>query len=389
MLALALALRQAGHDALLAGPPEKAAWARELGCPFRPLGSDMTAFLDGMKNAHSLHSTLSFVRFMRRELTRQHQCLREILSGADLAVGASLVFTLSTVAESMGIAYRYLAFTPQLLPSGQHPFLAFRRQDLPQWINRTGWRMVKGLDRFNLGTLLNRMRRQAGLEPIADPWRHILGPRVIVAADPAVARIAPDAASGSVQTGYLHLKQPDVQLPDLEAFLGQGAPPVYAGFGSMPVRDQVAMVPLIVRAARSAGQRLVINRFWERPSRYQDSTDVFSISRYPHLKLFPRMAAVVHHGGAGTTACGALSAVPQVIVPHVLDQYYWGHQVHRSGLGPAPVWRSRLTAARLSAAIGECIASPHIRRRARTAAAQIIPQRSLQTTIEALLSTHP
>lgn len=385
MLALALALQREGHAVLLAGPPEKAAWARTIGCPFHPLGSDVTAFLDGMKNAHSPLAALSFVRFMHRELTRQFDTLREILAGANLAVGASLVFTLSAAAESMGVPYRYVAFTPQLLPSGQHPFLTFRRQDLPPWINRAGWRLVRCLDRFNLKPMLDNMRRRVGLKPVADPWVHILGPGVVVAADPVIAPIAPDAPPDAVQTGYLHLRQPDPQSPDLEAFLAKGVPPIYAGFGSMPLQDQAALVPLVIRAARSAGQRLVFNRFWERSSRHSDADDVLFIRRYPHLKLFPRMAAVVHHGGAGTTSAGALSGVPQVIVPHALDQYYWGHQVHRSGLGPTPVWRSRLTAAKLSAAIEECIGNPIIRAKGKTAAARIVPDRSLQMTTEALL----
>lgn len=381
MLALALALQLEGHDVLLAGPPEKEAWAKELDCPFHSLGSNVTAFLDGMKDAHSPFSAFSFIKFLRGELVPQFYALRNILTGADLAVGASLAFTLSTVAESMGVAYRYVAFTPQLLPSGHHPFLAFRRQNLPEWMNRLGWRIARNLDRLNLKAILNRLRRKLGLTPIQDPWRHILGPRVIVASDPAVAGVAPDVEVDFAQTGYLHLRQPDVRLPELEAFLSRGSPPVYAGFGSMPKRDQAAMVPLIVNAARSAGQRLIINRFWDEPSRSPESEDLFFIRKYPHLSLFPRMAMVIHHGGAGTTACGAVSGVPQIIVPHVLDQYYWGNQVHLSGLGPTPIWRSRLTGSKLSSAIQECMINPEIRQAVRMTAGEIIPEKSIEMAV--------
>ena len=381
MLALTLALQGEGHDVLLAGPPEKKAWARELGCPFHPLGSDVTAFLDGMKNAHSPLSAFSFIKYLRGELVPQFYALRNILSGADLAVGASLAFTMSTVAESMGIAYRYVAFTPQLLPSGHHPFLAFKRQNLPAWMNRLGWRIARDLDRFNLKAILDRLRRKLGLKPLLDPWRHILGPRVILASDPAIAGVAPDVEVDFVQTGYFHLRQPDVQLPELEAFLSRGSPPVYAGFGSMPKRDQAAIVPDIIRAARSQGQRLVINRFWDDPSNTPESEDLFFIRRYPHLKLFPRMAAVIHHGGAGTTACAAISSVPQIIVPHALDQYYWGNQVHRSCLGPEPIWRSRLTVPKLSSAIQECMVNQQIREMVENRARRIIPKRSIETAV--------
>lgn len=131
MLALSLALKAAGHDVLLAGPPEKTAWADELGCPYQPLGSNLTDFIDQMKDVYSLHSGLRFVSYVRKEMVGQFGLLPEIISGADLVVGASLVFALSTVAEHMGIPYRYVAFTPQLLPSGQHPFPAVKTHGLP------------------------------------------------------------------------------------------------------------------------------------------------------------------------------------------------------------------------------------------------------------------
>lgn len=92
MLALSLALKSAGHKVLLAAPPEKAPWAEKLGCPFLPLGSNVTAFIDGMKDAHSLASGFRFTSYIRREIATQFDVLPGILEGADLAVGASLVF---------------------------------------------------------------------------------------------------------------------------------------------------------------------------------------------------------------------------------------------------------------------------------------------------------
>ncbi|MFC1825600.1 glycosyltransferase [Thermodesulfobacteriota bacterium] len=385
MLALSLALQSAGHDVLLAAPPEKAGWAEQLGCPFFPLGSDVTAFIDDMKNAHSLHSALQFVQYVRREMISQFEVFPEIIAGADLVIGASLVFSLATVAESMGIAYRFIAFTPQLLPSGDHPFMAFRHHSFPKWYNRSTWRMVRLLDRFNLTRMINRKRRELGLVPVQDAWSHILGDYVIVASDEAVAKVPEDAEQAFTQTGYMHLAQPDQDLPELEAFLSAGAPPVYAGFGSMPKQDQARIVPVIVKAVREIGGRAVIGKFWDEPSEFADSKDIFFIRKYPHLKLFPRMATVIHHGGAGTTASSAVSGVPQIIVPHILDQYYWGHNVHQQNLGPKPVWRSKLTSKRLAGAIRQCLSNDLIKQSARAAAERIKQQDSLEMTVRAVL----
>lgn len=99
------------------------------------------------------------------------------------------------------------------------------------------------------------------------------------------------------------------------------------------------------------------------------------------MKLFPRMAAVIHHGGAGTTATCAVSGVPQVIVPHVLDQYYWGDRVWRSGLGPRPIKRSVLGVRALSNALRCCVSDERIRERAEKTARSIDRQASLIRTV--------
>jgi vancomycin aglycone glucosyltransferase len=385
MLALTLALKSAGHDVLFAGPPEKATWTAQLGVPFHPLGSDLTAFLDSLKAAYSFGSNLCFIRFMRRELVDQFDTLPKIIAGADLVIGASLVLALSSAAEAMGVAYRYIAFTPQLMPSGDHPFVAVKQQGLPRWCNRLTWETARLLDRINLNRLINQKRRQLGLPPVKDAWDHILGRHVIVASDRAISGVPLDIGRRHSQTGYMHLDQPDRHHPGLEAFLKAGPSPVYAGFGSMPKQDQIDSLPVVIQAARSAGQRVVVGKFWEEPSVYDDVEDVFFIKRYPHLKLFPRMAVIIHHGGAGTTATSAASGVPQIIVPHILDQYYWGDRVCRSGLGPKPIWRSRLTARKLAAAIKECLSNHRMRQQAEDASAMIGKADSVETAVRAVL----
>lgn len=385
MLALTLALKSEGHDILFVGPPEKADWTAALGVPFHPLGSDLTAFLDSIKAAYSFRASLCFVRFMYRELAGQFDALPKIVSGADLVVGASLVLALSSVAEAMGIGYQYIAFTPQLLPSGDHPVPAFKHHGFPKWYNRLTWRMFQLLDRVNLTRLINQHRQQLGLSPILDAWDHILGRHVIIASDSAVSKVPSDIGRSYSQTGYMHLDQPGRHHPGLEVFLNTGPPPVYAGFGSMPKQDQIDSLPIVVEAARSAGQRAVVGKFWDEPSVYDDAADVFFIKRYPHLNLFPRMAAVIHHGGAGTTATSAASGVPQIIVPHILDQYYWGDRVNRSGLGPKPVWRSRLTVRKLADAVKECVSNKAMQQKAVDAAQVIAEKQSIKATVREVL----
>jgi UDP:flavonoid glycosyltransferase YjiC (YdhE family) len=121
-----------------------------------------------------------------------------------------------------------------MLPSSYHPFPTFRHQEFSERHNRMTWRIGKIFNRLSLTALVNERRKQLGLRPVKDAWRHILGKRVIVASDKAISGIPPDVAPAVVQTGYLHLDQPDDPSEALEAFLKAGPPPVYAGFGSMP-----------------------------------------------------------------------------------------------------------------------------------------------------------
>ena len=240
-----------------------------------------------MSSAHSLSAPFHFMGFVRRELTRQFNLLPEMVAGADLVVGTSLAFGLATVAERLGISYRYIAFTPQLLPSARHPFMTFKHQGFPEWWNRLTWRIVSAVDRINLTRMINDRRRAWGLPFIPDAWPHILSPRVMVAADAEIYPLPPDRETDASQTGYLHLDQPDVPLPALEAFLDKGPAPVYAGFGSMPRRDQARNVSLLVRAARVAGRRVIIGRFWKGITPFDRADDVFFLKGYPHLRLFP------------------------------------------------------------------------------------------------------
>ncbi|MEW6187279.1 MAG: glycosyltransferase [Thermodesulfobacteriota bacterium] len=384
VLALALAIQDRGHEVLLVGPPERATWAQEYGCPYRPLGGNLTAFIDGIPQAHTLTAALRFVAFVYREVREQFERLHEILEGADLVIGASLVFALSSVAEQMGVPYRYLAFCPQILPSAYHPFPAFKTQRFPSGLNRLTWKGMHTLDRIGLSRLVNNWRKQAGLMALQDPWSHFVGDKVIVASDPELAGLPPDLETRADQTGYLHLRQSRPSNPVLEKFFESGLPPVFAGFGSMPKKDQARNVSLMVKAARLNGQRIIINKFWDEPSEYSGEKDVFFLKGYPHLELFPKVSMVIHHGGAGTTASSAISGVPQIIVPHILDQYYWGERIYRARLGPKPIRRSRLSARNLGQAIQECLSDNRMRLKAGEISCRIRDRDSLGLTVDAL-----
>ena len=161
----------------------------------------------------------------------------------------------------------------------------------------------------------------------------------------------PDWPSRFHVTGAWFLDPPpDWQPPpDLVAFLEGGPPPVYVGFGSMTSADPDATLALVLDALSRAGQRGVLLHGWAGLGTGRELPDtVFALDDVPHSWLFPRMAALVHHGGAGTTVAGLRAGIPSVVTPLTADQPSWGRIVHRLGAGPRPIPFRRLTATRLS-----------------------------------------
>ncbi len=388
MIALTLGLKSMGHEVWLAAPPEKQAWAETMKCPFFPLGSNLTRFIDTLHRVYSPITLIQSIPFLKREINLQFDCLPRIASRMDLLIGSSLVAALPTLSARFAIPYRFIAFTPHMFPSRYHPHPVFKHHHLPKWHNQISWKIAALLDRFATAAEINRYRKNFKLPAINNAWRHIMGSHVIVASDPAISAVPPDVIEPSYQqTGYMHLKQPSQTNDRLEHFLAGGPAPIYAGFGSMPKRDQMESTATIIKAARKKGIRAVIGRFWDAPSPDIDNRDIFFINKYPHLDLFGRMAAIIHHGGAGTTATAAFCGVPQIVVPHILDQYYWGRHIWLKKLGPPPIERAKLTVQNLAASIDACLDDHTIQNNAQRVGREIRTTDGVSSTALAILKS--
>lgn len=390
MIALALALRAKGHEITLVAPPENKQWAESLRCPFQSIGSDMMDYVGGFEKKDSFKWMHDTKQRWINEIDMQFRVLPKVVANADLILSSSLIFSLASIAEVKGIAYRDISLCPQWLRSAHHPVPFVGLHTFPKWYNRFTWDCSKFADRFLFLDNINHHRKRLGLKPVQEVLEHITGRHAIVATDPAISTVPKDVAVPFIrQTGYMHLSQPRRTVPELEDFLRAGPPPVYAGFGSMSAKDQQQIAAAVIKAARSAGRRVVIAKTWNGSAaqRFNSGEDIFFIDSYPHLDLFPRMAAVIHHGGAGTTATAAVSGVPQIIVPYILDQFYWGHHIYRSGLGPKPIWRIELRASKLAKAISETVSNQTFQHNAAQTAARIKATNGIENTIQAILDS--
>jgi UDP:flavonoid glycosyltransferase YjiC (YdhE family) len=139
---------------------------------------------------------------------------------------------------------------------------------------------------------------------------------------------------------------------------------VFVGFGSMPISQPERTTGLVLEALKRAGQRVLLHAGWAGLGGGALPDDVFQIDYAPYDWLFPRMAAVVHHGGSGTTAFGLRAGVPTLIVPFLFDQSYWGRRVAALGVGPAPIPYKKLSVDGLAEGITRAVDDTAMRQRA-------------------------
>ncbi len=229
-------------------------------------------------------------------------------------------------------------------------------------------------------TVLNRWRVSAlGLPPRSFWGAFPQNPQpdwpVVNGFSPKVVPRPADWGSHIHTTGWWLPDDPDWQPPaGLLRFLEAGPAPVFIGFGSMPVADPRKTTGLILEAVRQAGVRAILHTGWAglgSGSPHGDPPGVFSIDYAPYAWLFPRMSAILHHGGSGTTGLALHSGVPSAIVPFLFDQFYWAERSAALGVGPRPLSFRRLTVERLAAMLVDLTTNPAYRQPAQTLAAAL------------------
>ena len=377
-------LRQAGYHICLAAPENFAGFIEKYDVDFYPLRGDVQQIMASDTGRKFMETgganPIKSIRAMRTMIAPVVMSMAEDAYAACRDAQALICLGVfspfgQSIAEALGIPIINVEPTP-LLPTKAFP--------APSWPIQ---RDLGGLHNYLSGMAMlqvvwlwyrpfvNDFRQRLRLPAYTAVrfYRALRSTPMLSAYSPGVIPHPADRPDSVHVTGYYFLDtQADWQpSSELQAFLDAGDPPVYIGFGSMAGRNPEQLAGLTLEALAKSGQRGLLLTGWGglRTDLAQDN--VFVIDSAPHSWLFPRMAAVVHHGGAGTTAEGLRAGVPTVIVPFVFDQPFWGARVNALGLGPEPIPQKNLTADRLAHAIRMAVTDPGMKQRANAYGAAI------------------
>jgi vancomycin aglycone glucosyltransferase len=368
LAALAVALLERGVQAQVCAPPDCAERLAEVGVRLVPVGDPVRPLVHGTV----WPSPAEVPRLAAAVIGAQFDTLAAAAEGADAIVACGLMPAVAgarSVAELLGIASVFVNWCPIFLPSPHHRPQPLPGRPIPAEVTDPGELDAVDVANYNalFGEPLNAHRAAVGLPAVDDVRAHIVGDRPWLAADPTLAPWPTPADLDVVQTGAWILPDTRRLSQDVEAFLDAGPPPVYVTFGSMRAPDGFAGVA--IEAIRAVGRRVVVGRGWADLDVVDDRDDCLVVGEVNQQELFGRVAAVVHHGGAGITTTAARAGAPQVVVPQMADQPYWAGRVATLGLGVAHQGRIP-TGDSLAAALSRALA-PQTRARAEAVAGQV------------------
>ncbi|KIL85261.1 hypothetical protein FAVG1_11691 [Fusarium avenaceum] len=379
-IALGNELQRHGHRVRLATHDTFADFVLKSGLEFYPIGGDPTELMAYMVKNPGLIPSMKSLR--AGDIQKKRVMIAEMLEGcwrsciepdplnqqpfvADAIIANPPSFAHVHCAQALGIPL-HLMFTMPWSSTKYfcHPLANINVNDShisAAVANQISYMAVEWMTWQGLGDIINAWRQSLDLEdiPLSEgaslletlqiPFTYCWSPTLI-----PKPLDWPDYID---VCGFFFRDAPQyTPEPDLEAFLRDGAPPIYIGFGSIVIDDADKLTAILVDAVKATGVRAIISKGWSKLGANQPADkDIFYLGDCPHEWLFQQVTAVVHHGGAGTTACGLLNGKPTVIVPFFGDQPFWGTMVHTAGAGPMPIPQKTLNSQNLGQAISYCL----------------------------------
>jgi sterol 3beta-glucosyltransferase len=362
-IAMGRELSARGHEVFICTSRDSGEMIEAAGLRHRLLSADSRTLVTGPRATAavmSLTGRIMALRWAEKILREQlHEMWQIGLDEApDVILHSSKGILAPHLARKLGGKAVPVFLQPGFAPSGEIPPFVLTSHDLGRLGNRLSHEAL--LAALRVGNEIVSWASGIATGPRLDPivgWG--AGGLRLHAYSPTLSPPPGDFPRTDRMTGYPFMAPEPWEPPaDLAAFLEAGSAPVYVGFGSMPGIDPEGQTRTVVAALRATNQRGIIATGWGGLAKIDHSADIHVLQAAPHGWLFPRVAAVVHHGGSGSTHEGLRWGRPSVVCPLLLDQPYWGGQVAKLGAGPKPIPQTSLTAEALAAAIHAALSAP-------------------------------
>jgi sterol 3beta-glucosyltransferase len=368
-IALAQGLARAGHAATLASHPVMKPLVESHGVAFRPIGPgiDLARRVADIRQSSrtAMAGLVRAMRFSFDMLEQSHGDILALCREADLVVVSAQSAAGKNEADLLSLPHLSVTLMPWAIP-----------WDDPQralW-RRAAYSLMDRLVSLLTTRPLNRLRRKLGLAPVGREGFTSLRLN-LVPVSPAVYEPNPLWEPRHRVVGYWFAQDPAGWEPpdDVLAFLEAGEPPVVVSLGAMSlgVGGARETASLFVDAIHHAGVRVIIQGWDSALGHLTLAPTIHAAGSMPHNWLLPRCAALVHHGGFGTTAAALRAGIPALVIPHIADQFFWAKRVHELGAGPQPIRRPKLTTIALASAIDELVQSHSLRSAASSLGDQI------------------
>ncbi len=397
MIALSAGFKRAGYKVQLGAPANFQTAIEERGIDFFCIAPDFSKVMaseTGYRMMTAGERALLYLDCIVKIAQTFSEQLKESTWNACQGTDAIIFNPFSQIGHLVGMKLNIPTWSTWIYPVGRT--CHFPLVGTPTWLslgkafNRSTYFIYELIGKYYLGGLFNEWRQWLNLKPMPflgyfeelnrDQIPFLYGYSQHVIPKP------PDWPSWFSVTGYWFLDHlPHWQPPEaLVNFLAEGQPPVYIGFGSMRDGDASRLAQIVIKAIKMNGQRAILTKGWGGldPEQFLDD-DIFFIDNVPHDYLFPKVAAVVHHGGAGTTAAGLRAGVPTVIVPFSGDQPYWAKQMFTIGVSPKPIPYASLSGPKLAEAINAATTDPHIQKNTKVLGRKIRAEDGVARAIEA------
>ena len=395
-VALGKGLQAAGHDVTICTAQTFESFIQENGLHYAYMNDGIIRLIDTSEGKEAMERGSAFgliqkvkpiLRQMLDEAWRAAQSVEVIVYHPKTLAGYH-------IAEKRHIPVFMSLPLPAYSPTREFTNPLFGRSlRLGGVVNRLSYVTTRAASAPYIG-VINDWRQSVGLPPRGRFASEIVLPDgspmpTLYCYSPHVIPTPTDWLPTTVATGYWFLdQQTSWQPPDeLVDFLDAGEPPVYVGFGSISGSDAEGKGRIVLSALEQSGERGIIASGWGGLKADALPENVLMIEQAPHDWLFPRVKAVVHHGGAGTTAAGLRAGKPTVICPFFGDQPFWGQHVFDLGVGPKPIPQKKLTAEWLASAICTAVSSADMQQCATTLGEQIRAEDGVARAVEFITTT--